>query len=268
MRKRKPTRVANAKAISSFAERPLDSDSAWNADDIEEVCRAQFNAGNNKTQCNYLVRAVADVLIAQPPFGEGDLADAIIEKLGNAEDWDKLNQDHAEAIRRVADAYLVIAGMTSEQIYGPPKPGDPPKHGHVAIAVTGTEYSGTAKVTFAKCYAGSDSAGARVPRDGTTQTRGLAWSFPADKAARISYWAQRPDKPKLPSLALFSGAATTLSATDVVEKVVGIFGGGIGSGDKFFKDGIEYINVKVTAAGATLDLTVAGPKGRQAREEA
>jgi hypothetical protein len=234
---------------SSRSGRPNDAAAIalWSGQEIEDVCATQFAAGNNNEDCNRYLKAVAGDLLTNSPFDQWGNADDIINNLAKSADWEALGHDHAAAIERASGGYFVIAGMTSKELDD--------AHGHLAIAVHGKgEFSNSNKTTFALCYAGSLNPKARI------QDKGLHWTFPASKARNISYYCRLPDKVLLANT--LSLAHHRVTATQSLNAIVRLFELELSADSRFFKDGIDFINVKTTIGRASLDITVAGPSRR------
>jgi hypothetical protein len=174
-------------------------DSDWTADEIKKVAGEiwdQATPGTNcdmattipKEDCNCYIKNAARHFISKLPFDtSGFDADQIIDELARSgSGWTALGKDPDAAIDRTGAAEIVIAGMTSTDL------GE--DHGHLALAVDGSEASGTWSRNFPRCYAGSLNANARV------SNRGVHFTFPVKKAPDIRYFTRKPDIPMTPLL--------------------------------------------------------------------
>ncbi|WP_216847066.1 hypothetical protein [Granulicella sp. L60] len=203
-------------------------------------CEKEYVANND--DCNKFVKAVsADVNVTL--FQPGDNADAIVQRMIDSADWSSL-ADGVDAKNKADAGQYVIAGLKGADH-------DPPRvHGHVAVVVSGPLASGK----YPKAYWGSLGG-----TPGKDQTINYAWN--ATDRDNVKYFAtaltvasERVD--------LQSPQIAQQTAVSIIQQIVRQLEteAAPGKESRFFRNGIELIEISVQVGTAKIDLKVAGPK--------
>jgi hypothetical protein len=207
---------------------------------IIDDCEKEYP--NNNDDCNKFVKAVsADLNITL--FQPGDNADAIVQRMIDSAAWSQL-PDGVDAKNKADAGQYVIAGLKSVD-HNPPR-----ANGHVAVVVSGPFANGK----YPTAYWGS--LGGTPGRD---QTINYAWN--ASDRDNVKYFATAltvaPE-----GIHLHSPGTAQQTAVSIIQEIVRQLekGDEPGKQSKFFRNGIELIDISVQVGTAKIDLKVAGPK--------
>lgn len=204
---KKPKKPSHKKSGSrvKLAQKPTVSGSAiafqeesiqsWTPDEIQRVGETvwdQTTPGKNcavtngqpplpKEDCNCFIKNSCRQFISTLSFDNLTFnADDILRAVSRADSgWTALGANPDSAVSAVSEASVVIAGLSSAELED--------SNGHLALVVTGTEFSGTWSRSFPRCIAGSVNSGARV------KDRGVQFTFPVKKAPSVRYFSRKPD---------------------------------------------------------------------------
>lgn len=222
---------------------PFTSTPATDPQTIIDDCEKEYPA--NKDDCNKFVKAVsADVNVTL--FQPGDNADAIVQRMIDSADWTPL-VDGVDAKNKADAGRYVIAGLKGAD-HIPPR-----AHGHVAVVVSGPLASGR----YPTAYWGSLGG-----PPGRNQTINYAWN--ANDRDNVKYFATvltvAPE-----NIDLQSPQAAQQTAVSIIQEIVRQLerGDEPGKQSKFFRNGIELIDISVQVGTAKIELKVAGPKPPQ-----
>ncbi len=165
---------------------------AWDKQKVEAACAKAYAIAANIDDCKNFVSAVAALVFTpnafpKPPWSGGYDADKLISDHLEppASGWVALGNDAQAATSQAEAGKIVVAAMSAAEIGQ--------THGHLAIVVGGTEYSGGAGKNVPRCFCGSLSAGGRVPRKvGNTLAYSVAYAFGASNVSKIRYFWKSP----------------------------------------------------------------------------
>jgi hypothetical protein len=213
---------------------------------IINFCEQEYP--NSSDDCNKFVKAVsADLNMTL--FQAGDDADAIVQRLRDAAtagDWAKLI-DGPDAKAKADAGQYVIAGLKGAD-HNPPR-----VHGHVVVVVSGPLANGK----YPTGYWGSlDGA-----NPGRNETLNYAWNS-SDRDSVEYYGKALAGTPALDRMQLQHAQSANDTVVSIMQEIVRQLekGDEPGKPSKFFRNGIELIDIAVQVGAVKIEVKVAGPK--------
>jgi hypothetical protein len=216
---------------------------------IIDTCEAKWDA--NKSDCNHFVRAVTDAL-GVTIFSPGDNANAIMEKLSAAADWNLIG-DRATVEADAAAGMFIIAGLKSGD-FTPPR-----TNGHVVVVVNGDDPNHPGyPMAYWGMLGGVGQKNSSIRNSFTPNT----------DLPNVKYYGTALQAAMMMSLATpITSSDNLYDVKSAVESLVGTVVDALHKASDeepktrlFFPNGIEKIEIEVKAGPIDVRLAVVGPK--------